>query len=133
MSAAVTPIVRALDSNHDWTFGAGLNNYYQGNQAIGQNCDTRILMFLNDCFDQDGWIDWLNILGSTNQQGLNLALSGILIGTPNVQAILQLNVNVDTATRDVSVSYAVTTIYSVYSNTVSLSTNIQASGVANAQ
>jgi hypothetical protein len=133
-TAAVTPIQRALDVNHDWTFGKGLGNYYQGNSAIGQDCDTRLLMFLNDCFfDQSAWIDWLNILGSTNQQGLNLAISGILIGTTGVTSILQLSTAIDPQTRDISVSYSVNTIYSVYSNTVSLSTNIQASGVANAQ
>lgn len=129
-----TPIVRALDVNHDWSFGQGLGNYLQANAAIGQNCQTRILMFLNDCFfDQQGWIDWLNILGSTNQQGLNLALSGILLSTPQVTGILQLSSIVDPRSRDVAVKYNVKTVYSQFSGQVSLSTNITPTGVASAQ
>ena len=129
-----TPIVRGLDVNHDWTFGKGQQNYLQANAAIGQDCDTRLLMFLNDCFfDQSGWVDWLNILGSTNQQGLNLAVSGILLATAGVTAILQLSVAINTQTRDLTISYQVRTVYSVYAGQTSLSTNITAQGVANAQ
>lgn len=128
-----TPIVRALNSSHDWTFGKGLGNYLQGNAAIGQNCDTRLLMFLNDCFfDQAGWIDWLNILGSTNQFGLNLTISGVLLSTPGVTGILQLSSIVTTPVRNVSISYNVTTIYSQFASQVSLSTNITPAGIANA-
>lgn len=64
-------IIRNLDANHDWIFGAGLGDYINGNPAIGLNIDTRLLSWLNDCFfDTQAGIDWANRLGSKNQRTL---------------------------------------------------------------
>lgn len=64
-------IFRNLDSNFDWTFGAGLNNYASGDQAIGLNIQTRYKSWIGDCFfDQKTGIDWANRLGSKNQRDL---------------------------------------------------------------
>lgn len=105
--------VRALDSNGDWTFGQGLNNFLSKNAEVVQDINTRLGMFANDCFfSLSGWIDWLNLLGSKNQAGLNLAISAIIIGTDNVTGIQQLSAGLNLATRQFSVNYRVQTSFS---------------------
>ena len=62
-----TAIVRKLDSGGDWTFGAGLSDYIQANQAIAQNITTRLNSVLGNCwYDLGSGLDWFNLLGSKN-------------------------------------------------------------------
>jgi hypothetical protein len=85
-------IVRALDSNGDWLFGKGRNDYRSGVLAIGQNIQTRLAMFLGDCFfaTQTG-IDWWNLLGGKNPVGLQLSIQTTIINTNNVTGLKQLS------------------------------------------
>lgn len=105
-------IVRALDANGDWTFGAGKNNYLQGAAAVGQAIATRCLSFLGDCFfATDAGIDWFNLLGGKNQLNLQLALSSTILNTPNVISLTALSINLDDTTRAFSASYSVMTSF----------------------
>lgn len=107
-------IFRALDVNHDWTFGKGVNDYTRLNQAIGLNIKTRILSWLGDCFfaQQEG-IDWVNRLGSKRQRGLLEAdLRRIILQTPDVRGITIFDIIYDETGRRFSASYSVITIYS---------------------
>ncbi len=105
-------IVRALDSNHDWTYGKGRNNYRRDNDAIVQNIDTRLLCFVNDCFfDKDGGIDWWTLLGGKNRLALELAISGTILNTDAVTALLALSLNLN-QDRLITISYQVVTDYS---------------------
>lgn len=105
-------IVRAIDSQNDWLFGAGLNNYKTANAAIAQSIQTRLQSFLGDCFfDTSAGIDWFNLLGSKNQLALNLAISATILNTAGVTGILQLSVGLSPG-RLFSVSYKVQTVYS---------------------
>ncbi len=107
-------IVRALDINGDWTFGKGQNNYKKRNQATAQIINSRLNSFLGDCFfDLGAGIDWFTFLGSKNQIGLNLAISSTILNTPDVTGILQVFSNLNHVTRKFTVSYKVTTTYSV--------------------
>lgn len=109
-------IVRALDSNGDWTFGKSLNDYLSGNKAIKQNIKTRILSFLGDCFfEMTAGIDWFNLLGSKNVLGLNLSINSVILNTQGVTGILQLNTTL--INRVFNVSYKVQTIYSLTGDT----------------
>lgn len=104
-------IVRALDVNYDWTFGKGKNDYLQARRAVQQNIRTRLLSFLGDCFfNIEAGIDWFNLLGSKNQIALNLAVSTVLLNTDGVTSILQLELDLDRRTRDLTISYAVTIV-----------------------
>lgn len=118
-------IVRAIDSSNDWTFGAGLNNYLSGNLAVAQNIKTRLQSFVGNCFfDMGAGINWFNFLGgkgSNNTLQLSLALSSVILNTPDttsnpntiaVTGILQLNFNL-TPARNFSITYQVQTLYSV--------------------
>jgi hypothetical protein len=106
-------IVRALDNNHDWTFGKSRNNYIKQNDAIRQNINTRLLSFLGNCFfDITAGLDWFNLCSSKNELALSLAISSVILNTQDVTGILQLDINLKND-RKFSVSYRVQTSYSV--------------------
>jgi hypothetical protein len=105
-------IFRNLTEDHDWTFGAGLQNYVAENTAIGLNIKTRILSWVGDCFfDMDAGIDWVNRLGSKNQRVLlELDLKRIISQSEGVTGIVDFDTNL--IGRNFSASYTVSTIYS---------------------
>jgi len=105
-------IFRALDSNGDWTFGHGKNNFLSGNAAIGLNIKTRLLSWVGDCFfSMNSGVDWVNRLGSKNQRTLLEGdIKRIIIASYGVTGITSfatvLNVRAFTA------NYSVNTIFS---------------------
>ena len=106
-------IVRALDTQGDWTYGKGRNDYKSDIDAVAQNIQTRLASFLNDCFfSLNSGIDWFNLIGSKNQTALNLAISAMILNTDFVTGILQLSVTLNSA-RNFRVVYNVQTTYSV--------------------
>lgn len=105
-------ITRALDSNHDWLFGKGQNDYLQNQSAVVQSIDTRLLMFLGDCFFSiANWIDWITLLRGKSELALSLAVSAMIANTDGVSALLQLSITLDSA-RNCTITYQVQTIYS---------------------
>lgn len=114
-----TLIVRALDKNNDWTFGAGLSNYAPQIMAVQQDIQMNLSMFVNDCFfATNQGIDWFNLLGQKNQLAINLAVNAAIINTAGVTGILQTNISLSD-TRVLTISYTVNTIYTVLQNTFS--------------
>ncbi len=106
-------IMRALDVDHDFTFGKGRNNYLRRVDAIEQDIETRLLSFLGDCFfDVVAGIDWFGRLGGKNRAILELDIAATILNTPGVTALVQLSSTLDPITRLLSVSYVVNTIYS---------------------
>lgn len=105
-------IVRALNAQGDWTFGAGKNNYLQANAAVGQTILCRLGMFLGDCFfATNQGIDWFNLLGGKNLLQLELAISAVILNTKNVTGLVTLSTDLDSITRNFSASYEVTTTF----------------------
>lgn len=110
-------IVRALDSDHDWTFGKGLNDYKSNQKAIIQNIDTRLNSYLGNCFfDLGAGIDWFNLLGEKDQTTLNLAISTVILNTTNVTGMKQFSTSLSPS-RVFTVQYMVNTTYSVITGT----------------
>jgi hypothetical protein len=106
--------VRALDVNHDWTFGKGQNDYLVGNRAIGQLIQTRLLEFSGNCFWNLGaGLDWFNYLGSKDEITTNLAIRSTILNTDGVTGLIQVSINLSPVTRKLTVQYKVQTIYSV--------------------
>lgn len=104
-------IVRALDSNGDWTFGKGLNDYKSGIDAVRQNIQTRLSSFLGDCFfDSLAGIDWFNFLGSKNTVALELAIRAVIMNTDEVEALVSVNSLLNEVTRDLAIQYQVLAI-----------------------
>lgn len=98
-------IVRALDTDGDWTFGKGRNNYLSGIDAVSQNITTRLKSFLGDCFfDLSAGIDWFNLLGSKEQLKLNLAVTAVILNTPDVLSINQLSIDLS-SNRKLTITY----------------------------
>jgi hypothetical protein len=104
-------IVRSIDSNNDWLFGKGKNDYKRGLNAIQQSIKTRLQEFLGDCFfAQNNGIDWFNLLGSKNQQELGLAISSVILNTEDVTRITEFDLTIDNS-RNALIQYEVETIY----------------------
>lgn len=117
-------IVRAIDSNHDWTFGAGKSNYLANNAAIAQNINTRLSSFLGNCFfDVGAGIDWFNLLGAKDQTALNLAISSTILNTTFVTGIKQILIGLNVK-RQFTVEYVVQTVYSTVTSTFVFDTSI---------
>lgn len=56
---------RVLDSNWDWNYGRGIQDYTTESLAIAYDVKTKILSWYGDCFfAMDEGVDWKNILGS---------------------------------------------------------------------
>lgn len=111
-------IVRALDSNGDWTFGQGLNDYKSNINAVAQDIQTNLKMFLGDCFfATTTGIDWWNLLGGKNLPAIVLSINNTLLGVTGVTGILQTSINLDPTNRVLTVTYQVQTIYSVLQGT----------------
>lgn len=103
-------IVRSLDVNHDWTFGAGKNNYRTNLNALAQNLQTRLLCFLGDCFfDLTAGINWWFYLGSRNRQyELQMEVADVILSTENVTSIEKLDLNLN-ANREINLTYTIDT------------------------
>lgn len=106
-------IFRNLDNDGDWKFGKGKEDYARRDVAISLNIRTRIYSWLNDCFFamQEG-VDWVNRLGSKNQQTLlEQDLKRIVLQSDGVTGIISLYTSLDNL-RKFTGSYNITTIYS---------------------
>ena len=102
---------RALDNNHDWTFGAGTANYVSANDEIALNLKTRLLSFWNNCFfDLEAGIDWFGLLEYNQQENLQDAINAVIIETEGITAINDIQV-VMRSGRNVNITYDVKTIY----------------------
>jgi len=114
-------IFRDLDVNGDFTFGKGVNNYTQRNQAIGLNIKTRLFSWFGDCFfDQLAGVDWYNRLGSKNQRELLEAdIRRIILQSEGVTGILTFDTIVEN--REFTANYSVQTVFSQsYQDTISV-------------
>lgn len=105
-------IIRAVDGNHDWEFGKGLQNYNRKNDAIAENVQTRLLSFINDCFfDMGAGIDWFRLLSKkkTLDQIRNDCKAQIL-GSFGVVQVNSIKVEAGDL-RNLKLTYDIDTIY----------------------
>jgi len=117
-------IVRGLDANHDWTFGNGKQDYRINELCIEQNCKTRILSFLGDCFfDTEAGIDWWNLLGYGTKKALLTSLRATIINTDGVVGIN--SIETELIDRKLKITYNIKTQFSSsYQSEVNLTTSI---------
>jgi hypothetical protein len=121
-------IVRALDTQGDWLFGKGKNDYKTKNPAIAQCVQTGVLSFLGNCFfDMSKGIDWFTYLGGSKDQSIvSLAVATTIInvnGGQSVTGVKRLSISLDSITRVFRVSYQAQTIYSTIADTFSYDAN----------
>lgn len=105
-------IFRNLDSEGDWTFGKGLNNYVKNENAVKLNIRTRLYSWLGDCFFAvDEGIDWYNRLGLKNQKELlELDLRTLILQSEGVTGIINFETLLNN--RNFTANYTIQTIYS---------------------
>ncbi len=108
-------IIRALDVDHDWTFGKGKQNYLTTQKAIAENLQTRILEFLNDCwFNLPAGIDWQRLMSQKNRnrtlQEIELDVKAVILRSFGVVRVNTIDAQF-TGLRSVVVSYNIDTIY----------------------
>lgn len=108
--------IRALDATGDWQDGFGLNSYNYALAAIEENIQTSLMSFLNDCFWQLNFgIDWWNLLGAKNpaaQANILLQVRQMIANCFGVTKINSVNATFDSRSRELSIQYNVSTIYS---------------------
>ena len=117
-------IIRAIDTNGDWTFGKGKSSYKSSQLALNQNIATRLQEWKGDCFfDNDAGIDWKNRLAKRSQVApLQDEIRTVLLKTDGVTSVANIDLNFNSINRNLAVSYSVKTIYSteIESNTVNI-------------
>jgi len=120
-------IIRALDVNHDWTFGKGKSNYLNQQLAIAENVQTRLLSFLNDCyFDLDAGIDWFNLMGTmgVTDQEIELTCRAVILQSYGVVKVNSISINRNRTSRNIYITYNIDTIFtSQFSQTLGVMPN----------
>ena len=109
---------RRLDSNGDYTFGAGNNNFLVDVEAVSQAVMTRLKLLKGEWWEdlEDGLPLWQEILGS---QGSNQHLTYVdnlitqrVFNTPGVTHIIDYEGLWNSSTRQYSFSARINTEYS---------------------
>lgn len=104
---------RAIDSNNDWQFGTGRQSYFTDEDAINADIKTALQVFLGECFFAlDAGVDWWNLIGGKDEQGIILQCRTVISQRQGVARINSVTARLDRATRAFSVTYNVDTIYS---------------------
>lgn len=99
--------VSRLDNLKDWTFGKGLANYAVDSEAIRQNVQTRLQSFANDWFlDITANIDWLNILGSkNNEQTIESEVTRVVLATEGVLSLDKYELSVNERESTITIKF----------------------------
>lgn len=116
--------LRAIDPvAGDWTFGQGRQNYLTGAAEINQDIATALKVFLAECFfDTSFGVDWFNLIGGKNAAAIILQCRTLISQRRGVTKINKVDAFLDARTRGLSVTYNVSTVYSLQTiNTVAVS------------
>lgn len=103
---------RTIDSNGDWTFGKGLNNYSRDINAIELDVITRIKSWKYDCYFamQEG-IDYKNFLERGQQLFLESDLKRYILQTNGIIRINSFSSSLDRETRKLTIQTFLLSIY----------------------
>lgn len=108
-------IYRRLDSNFDYTFGGGLNNFLSGKEAVAQAIVTRLKLFLGEWWANrnDGLPMFQSILGygGSNKDSVDRLITERILQTQNVTGIENISSSYDGNTREYKFTALVDTIF----------------------
>ena len=107
-------IIRAIDKNDDWTFGKGKSSYKTKQLALNQDLRTKLLEWKGDCFfDIEAGVDWKNRLDKRSQTiPLQNEIRTVILKTSGVTEVVNLDLNFNSTSRNLTLNYSVKTIYS---------------------
>lgn len=109
--------IRAIDSSGDWVFGQGRQSYLEGEAAINEDVATALRIFRGECFfDLNAGVDWWALLGSSDVNGVVLAVRTVIAGRYGIRGIVSVDAVLDRVSRALRISYRVATIFSLQTN-----------------
>lgn len=104
--------IRNLTAGGDWTFGAGRQNYLQGQDAIAEDIRTYLKTWVGNCFFAlQAGVNWRQYLDKNQETRLLAGLQSAIMGRFGVMALTQVSANLDRRSRVLVVRYAVQTIF----------------------
>lgn len=105
---------RRLDDKHDWTFGSSLANYALTSEAIKQCVKTILLSFrFNWHLDEDHGINWwAYFVKNPNVSVMESDIKRHILEVEGVATLQELNLQLNTITRKMTVTVRYTDIYS---------------------
>lgn len=113
--------IRALDASGDWVFGQGKGSYLVGVEAIIQDIDSALHIFLGECFwTMTFGVDWFNLIGAKApiaQQNIILQCRQIIASRVGVTKINSVNVEFENFRRKLNITYDISTVYGNQTNT----------------
>ena len=119
-------IFRSLTGIGDWNFGKGIYSYATGANAIALDIQTRLLSWKGDCFfSLNDFVDWLSRLDKGQEDNLNNELQSVILSAYGVISINSFVGVLNRQTRQYTVTYNISTIYSSsVQNTLNLSAGL---------
>ena len=105
---------RKLDANGDYTFGGSQNDFYVNQpEAVGQAVETGLKLFQGEWFlDTTAGVPWRqNILGKYAANAYDAILKAQILNTQGVQTLDSYSSSQDPATRALTVTATIDTIY----------------------
>jgi len=104
--------VRALDADHDFVFGRGLQSYKSDLDALKQSVKTRLMQWKNNCFfAMDEGVDYANELDIGTKDALDADVKRVILQTGDVLRIDNYSSTLDTDSRALSISCEIQTKY----------------------
>ncbi len=105
-------IIRATDTNRDWLFGNGLQDYRRDSDGLGQSIGSRLRSWKTNCFfAPDEGVDWNNFLDIGTKVFLDQDIQRVILQTGGVVRIRTYESTLDRDTRELSVETTIDTIY----------------------
>lgn len=103
---------RALDQNSDWSFGTGLQSYFTAIAAIRADIQSALQVYLGESFFAlDFGIDWWNLIGGKDEQGIILQCRAMISTREGVTKINRVDATLNRTTRALNVSYNIDTVF----------------------
>jgi hypothetical protein len=111
----------AANPVYDWEIINGKTTILYDADALVQILENKLRTWLGEWFkDETVGVDYLGLFNQKTflDQRFALAIRNVLIADPRVSAIESLDVSFDRATRTISCTFKVTSIYGTVSGTV---------------
>lgn len=107
--------VRAIDSDGDWVFGKGKNDYKKDIDALKQIITTRIKSWKRDCFfaPNDG-VDYKNFLDRNTKTFLDNDIKRVILQTDGVLRINTYESEINENTREIEIESNILSIYGTF-------------------
>jgi len=102
-------MLRALDSDNDWTIGGA---FLTGRQEVMQDCETRLREWRNDCFwNRSAGVDYSAFLQNSNNKALALQQINICNRTDGVIQVEDYEQGLDIEQRILSPKITISTLH----------------------